>query len=243
MKPLVLAHRGASAYAPENTMAAFDLALKMGADGVELDVTLTLDRIPVVIHDDNVDRTTNGHGPISAMTLEQVKALDASPAFDKYRGERIPTLEQVLGDIGKRARVNIELKGRSVHDDGLEVEVACTIDKTGTADSVLISSFNPFALRRMAHLRPHLPRGLLYANDMPIYLRRAWLRPVARPTAMHPKYTLVTPAYMLWARQKGYRVNTWTVDEPSEMKRLADLGVDAIMSNKPDLLAETLGRR
>ncbi len=242
MATLNLGHRGASAYAPENTLAAFDLAFEMGADGVELDVTLSKDGVPVVIHDDTVDRTTNGHGLIQQMTLEQIKQLDAGVKFDKYCGERIPTLQEVLERVGKRGLVNIELKGTAVRDDGLEAAVARVVEKTCTVDNVLFSSFNPFALNRVARVLPNVPRGLLYADDLPIYLRRAWLRPLAHPTAMHPKYTMITATFVSWARSKGYAINTWTVNEPEDMERLIGLGINAIITNKPDVLGKVLAR-
>ena len=243
MKPLVLGHRGASAYAPENTLASFNLAFDMGADGIELDVTLTKDGVPVVIHDDTVDRTTNGQGAIKTMTLAEVKQLDASFKFEKFRGEtlRVPTLAEVLKSVGKRGIVNIELKSATLQTDGIEAATLAVIEETGTAEHVLISSFNPFALYRMAQLDPHLPRGLLYADDLPLYLRRAWLRPLAQPMAMHPKHTMVTSRLIAWAHRKGYKVNTWTVDDPGEARRLADLGVDSVMTNKPDVLRQVIG--
>jgi glycerophosphoryl diester phosphodiesterase len=241
MKPLVLAHRGASAYAPENTLAAFNLAFDLGADGIELDVTLTQDGVVVVIHDDTVDRTTNGHGAIKAMTLAEVKQLDASFKFEKQRGERIPTLAEALSAV-KRGIVNIELKSTTLKTDGIEAATLAVIAETRAADRVIISSFNPFALYRMAQLNPRLPRGLLYSANLPLYLRRAWLRPLARPTALHPDYSMVTREYVTWAHAKGYKVNTWTVDDPDEMKRLVELGVDAIITNKPDVLRQIVGQ-
>jgi len=241
MKPLVLAHRGASAYAPENTLAAFNLAFEMGADGIELDVTLTKDGVPVVIHDDTVDRTTNGHGAVKAMTLEEIKQLDASYKFEKYRGEKIPTLAEVLRAVGKRGIVNIELKSTTLKTDGVEAATLAVIQDTGTLDNVIISSFNPFALQRMFALEPRLPRGLLYAPDLPLYLRRAWLRPLARATAMHPHCSMIDARFVAWAKGKGLKINTWTTDDPAEMKRLCDLGVDAIITNKPDILRQVVG--
>lgn len=241
MKPLVIAHRGASAYAPENTLPAFDLAIELGADGVELDVSLTKDGIPVVIHDDTVDRTTNGRGAINQMTLAQVKELDASHQFEKYRGVKIPTLEEVLRAITPRGNVNIELKSMSLQTDGIEAATLAAIENCGARDKVMVSSFNPLALRRMYQLAPHIPRGLLYHPNLPIFLRRTWLRPFAHPTAMHPHSSMVTRELIAWARRQGYKVNTWTVDEPEEMKRLIALGVDAIMTNKPDVLRKIVG--
>jgi len=241
MKPLVIAHRGASAYAPENTLAAFNLALELGADGVELDVSLTKDRVPVVLHDDTVDRTTNGHGAVNQMTLAQVKELDASNKFEKYCGEIIPTLEEVLRAITWRGSVNIELKNLTLQTDGVEAATDAVIKNVGALDKVMVSSFNPIALRRMYKLDPRIPRGLLYRPNLPIFLRRAWLRPLAHPTALHPQYSMITRAFVAWAHAKGYKVNTWTVDDPDEMKRLIALGVDAMMTNKPDVLRKIVG--
>jgi glycerophosphoryl diester phosphodiesterase len=214
----------------------------MGADGIELDVTLTKDGVPVVIHDDMVDRTTDGHGAIQTMTLAEVKQLDAGVKSERYHGEKIPTLEEVLRTVGKRGIVNIEIKSTTLQSDGVEAATRAVIEDTGAAARIIISSFNPFALYRMARLAPRLPRGLLYKPDLPIYLRRAWLRPLARPTALHPRNTMVTPEFMRWARGKGYKINTWTVDDPAEMQRLNMLGVDAIITNKPDVLRQTLSR-
>ncbi len=242
MKPLVLGHRGASAYAPENTLTAFNLAFELGADGVELDVTLTRDGVPVIIHDDNVDRTTDGRGAIKSMTLEEVKRLDAGAWFDaKFRGEKIPTLAEALESTRGRGIVNIELKSTTLQTDGLEAAVAKVIEDTRAGDRVLISSFNPIALYRMSILNSRLPRGLLYADDQALYLRRAWLRPIARPSALHPIWKMIDARFVKWARGKGYKINTWTVDDPEEMRRLIALGIDAIMTNKPDVLRKVVG--
>jgi glycerophosphoryl diester phosphodiesterase len=241
MKTLNIAHRGASAYAPENTLAAFECAFEMGADGVELDVTLTKDGIPVVIHDDRVDRTTDGRGPIKKMTLNQVRELDAGLWFGpQFRGLKIPTLGEVLEAVGRRGVVNVELKSVSIKTDGLEAVVAKVIEQSGIGDHVIVSSFNPFALNRMANLAPRLSRGLLYRENLPIYLRRAWLRPMSHPTALHPRYPMVTSAYIRWAHGKGYKINTWTVDETKEMRRLIALGVNGIITNRPDALAKVI---
>ena len=269
MKTLVFGHRGASAYAPENTLASFRRALDLGADGIELDVTLTKDGVPVIIHDGAVDRTTNGKGLINQMTFEQVRQLDAGSWFDKkYRGEKIPTLEQVLTEIAPRGIVNIELKTESLRpwpaksdnlyrwqrarlsiavffglfeNSKLEAAVAKLIEQTHTADRVIISCFNPFFLNRMRTIAPHLTRGYLYASFLPIFIARGWFMPLAHPNALHPNAAMVTPAYAAWAKRQGYPLNVWTVDDPGEMKRLAELGVHSIMTNKPDVARQVLG--
>jgi glycerophosphoryl diester phosphodiesterase len=242
LKPLVIAHRGASAYAPENTLAAFNLAFEMGADGIELDVSLTKDGVPVVFHFDPDDQT-HGVRSLKDLTLDQVKQIDAGAWFAvRFRGERIPTLFEVLEGMAGRGLIDIELKSNTLQTDGLEAAVAKVIEETNVGSDVLLSSFSPFALYRMSVLNPRLPRGLLYAGDMPLYLRRAWLRPLARPNALHPRWLMVNDRYINWARGKGYKINVWTVDDADEMHRLSALGVDAIITNKPDLLRQVLAK-
>jgi glycerophosphoryl diester phosphodiesterase len=268
--PLIFGHRGACAYAPENTLAAFNLAFELGADGIELDVTLTKDGVPVVIHDDTVDRTTDGRGKVSGMTVREIQRLDAGKWFDsKYRGEKIPTLEEALAYVPVGKIVNVELKtnvllswqpraakssrfassGDSVkmflrlgESSPLEKTVVRVIEETRNADRIIVSSFNPIALYRVMKLNPMVCRGLLYFKELPIFLGRAWLRVLARPHALHPSNTTLTGQVANWARKRGYQLNTWTVDDPLETRRLAALGVNGIITNKPDVLREVINR-
>ncbi|MBI3914735.1 MAG: glycerophosphodiester phosphodiesterase [Chloroflexi bacterium] len=267
-RPLIIAHRGASASAPENTLAAFQRAFQLGADGIELDVTLTKDGVPVVIHDDTVDRTSNGRGKVSAMTLAELERLDFGSWFgEKFRGEKIPTLVEVLRAVPRDKLINIELKTQALRSwspnatqlsriefakiatqmlfrlwepPRLEPAVVKVIEETQSGNHVIISSFNPLALSRMRQLNPQLPRGLLYFKELPIFLGNAWLRPLARPHALHPRNPMVTFAYMEWANRRGYAVNAWTVDEPIEARRLAEIGVNAIITNQPEVLRDAL---
>lgn len=234
---LIIAHRGASAAAPPNTLAAFEKAVELGADGVEFDVHLSADRVPVVIHDFVVDGTTDGSGRVAEMRLAQLKQLDAGSSFDPtFAGERIPTLEEVLEAVGSRLLLDIELKSMSLRGNGLEQAVIAQVEQYSLGDSVLFSSFNPLSLRRAKRIAPHIPVGLLYAPDLPLPLRRAWLAPLVPHEARHPEHTMVDADYVAWARRHGYRVNTWTVDDPDEMRRLITLGVDGIITNVPDVL-------
>ncbi|HDQ72670.1 MAG TPA: glycerophosphodiester phosphodiesterase, partial [Chloroflexi bacterium] len=197
--------------------------------------------VPVVIHDATVDATTDGSGPVAALTLAQLKRLDAGTHFaPQFVGETIPTLEEVLTTFGHRLLLNVELKSTSLRDDGLERAVMAQISRHDMTDRVLISSFNPFALRRAKQLAPHVSAGLLYAPDLPLPLRRAWLAFVAPHEARHPQHTMVDAQYVAWARRRGYRVHPWTVDDVAEMKRLVGLGVDAVITNRPDLLRDLL---
>ena len=239
---LNIAHRGASAAAPANTLAAFEKAIELGADGAELDTHLSADGVPMVIHDFDVDASTDGSGLVAHMTLAQLKQLDAGSYFDSaFAGERIPTLEEVLEAVGDRLLLNIELKTNSWRDNGLERAVATQVEEHNLGHRVLFSSFNPYSLRRVKRFAPHIPAGLLYAPDMPLPLRRAWLAFLAPHEARHPEHTMVDARYMAWAQRRGYRVNPWTVDDPEEMRRLINLGVHSIITNVPDVLGTILG--
>jgi glycerophosphoryl diester phosphodiesterase len=241
--PLVLAHRGASFDAPENTLAAFELAQRQGADGIELDTTLSRDGVPVVIHDLTLDNTTDGSGPVRDLDVRALKALDAGSHFDReFREERIPTLDQALESIRPDLTINIELKTTSWRADGLEQAVLRVIRHHGVSGQVIISSFNPFSLRRFRALVSEIPIGYLYAPDGPVYLRYSWLMVGLPHQARHPHHSMIDGRYMAWARKQGYRVHTWTVDDPDRIRELRDLGVNAIITNRPALALEALGR-
>jgi glycerophosphoryl diester phosphodiesterase len=229
--PLIFGHRGASAYAPENTLAAFGLAADQGADGIEFDVQLSTDGWPVILHDFRVDRTTNGTGKVAELTLAQLRALDAG------EGQSVPALDELFEMLGPRLIYNIELKNVSWRDRGLEAAVADCIQSYRLDDRVIVSSFNPLAIRRARrYLSPRTPVALLRAPPW-MYRYGYWL---ADGEADHPHYSMVDADYMSWARRRGYRVHVWTVDDPAEAIRLADLGVQAIITNKPDLIRESL---
>jgi glycerophosphoryl diester phosphodiesterase len=215
----------------------------MGADGIEFDVHLSADGVPVVIHDFTVDRTTDGTGAVRALPLAELKRLDAGahvgPAF---AGERIPTLDEVLEAVGAHMLLNVELKSKGMRETGLARAVASAVMAHGAANRFLLSSFNPFMLRRAKRLAPGILAALIYAPGLPLPLRRAWLAPLVPHEARHPQHTVVDERYVAWARRRGYLVNAWTVDEPSDMRRLIALGVDGIVSNRPDVLREELIR-
>ena len=255
-RTLNIAHRGASIAAPPNTLAAFEKAIALGADGIEFDVHLSADGVPVVIHDFAVDTTTNGSGRVADLTLAQLKQLDAGVRFNPaFAGERVPTLGEVLEAVGSRLLLNIELKTTSLRDNGLEQAVIAQVKRHGLDDHVLFSSFNPFSLRRAKRIAPHIPVGLLTplflpphrggrGRGLPPYRGGrggwAWLAFLFPHEARHPEHKMVDARYMAWARRQGYRVNTWTVDDPAEMRRLIGLGVDGIITNVPDLLGSIL---
>jgi len=240
-RPLNVAHRGASHEAPANTLAAFMLAVDLGADGIELDVHLSKDDQVVVIHDFDVSTTTNGQGLVCVKTLAELKELDAGSWFDPvFAGQRIPTLQEVIDAVSRRLLLNVELKTSGWDDGGLATKVVQIVEQNGLVDRVILSSFNPLTVWRVKRCNPRIATGLLYTEDMPLFQRKAWLRRLVRPTALHPHYTMVDARYVWWANKQGYRVNTWTADDPGDMWRLMREGVDIIITNRPDLLCKVM---
>ena len=242
-RPLNFAHRGASHEAPENTLAAFLLAAELGADGIELDAQLSKDGEVVVIHDFVLETTTNGQGPVESRSLDDLRELDAGSYYDPiFAGQRIPTLQEVIETVGHHLLLNIELKTRNTRDPRLAQAVVRIFEEHHLLDRVIVSSFNPLALRQVRKLNPWIPLGLLYAPDMPFYLRRPWLRRLSQPEALHPHHTTIDDDYMRWAKAQGYRIHTWTVDDPGEMWQLMRRGVDIMITNRPDILGQVLAR-
>jgi glycerophosphoryl diester phosphodiesterase len=243
-RPLNFAHRGASHEAPENTLAAFLLALELEADGIELDVQLSRDGEVVVIHDFVLETTTDGHGLVKDRSLAELRELDAGSWYDPaFAGQSIPTLQEVIEVVGHRLLLNIELKTAGVRDEGLPRAVVRLVEENHLLDRTIISSFNPLALRRVRQLNPWIPIGLLNAPDVPLLLRRSWPRRLLNPEALHPHHSMIDKEYVPRAREKGYRIHTWTVDDPGRMWQLVRLGVDLIITNRPDLLRQVLKTR
>ncbi len=237
-------HRGAPEAAPENTLPAFMEAVQLGAHGIELDVMFSKDGEIVVIHDYTLDKTTSGSGLVKDHTLTELKQLDAGSWFgEAFIGTRIPTLQEVIDTLPRTALINIEIKGESPFTDGIEQAVVNTIAENNLFNRVMVSSFNPVSLIRVKMADKQIPVGLIYAPDLPIFLRDAWFIPILRPEALHPRHDMVDEAYMNWAKNKGYRVNVWTVNEAAEMKRLLDLKVDGIITDRPDLMLQILEER
>jgi glycerophosphoryl diester phosphodiesterase len=236
----VWAHRGASAKAPENTLAAFRLAHKLGADGVELDVQLTADGQVVVIHDETLDRTTSGKGPVGARTLRQIKGLDASNGREGYQGESVPTLVEVLDVLGPTGmNLNIELKNSVEPYPGLEQAVLGIVDAAGLAERVIYSSFNHISATQLARSSQPSRVGLLFSDVLAEPWGYAQRLDMA---ALHPhwKYVQFVPETIERCHALGMDINVWTVDDPGTVRRLADLGADAVITNRPDVARTVL---
>lgn len=242
------AHRGAAGLAPENTLAAFRKAIALGADAAELDLQATGDGVVVVIHDDTVDRTTDGRGRIGDLTLAEIKRMDAGVKFGAaFRGERIPTLRELI-DLVKAAgnpqfRLNLEIKfaeGRKGQPPDLEERVLAVLRESGFLDRVITQSFHHASAAKMKRLAPGIPAGLLVGQ------RKQPADPVAavRQHGVNyyaPHHSLVTSDLLRMLHGAGIAVVTWTVNDPADMRRLiiAGLGTlpgDGIISDFPDRL-------
>jgi glycerophosphoryl diester phosphodiesterase len=241
---LIVAHRGASGTAPENTLAAFQQALDIGVGALEMDVHLSRDGEVVVIHDATVDRTTNGTGNVSDLTLSQLKKLDAGSRFaPQFAGEGIPTLQEVLDLAQGKVIIEIELKTTTPWPTPLERKVAELVVRNGLEDKVIIQSFNPLALFYLRRINSDIARALLYHERLPLPLRQRWLVPLARPQVMHPSASMATEEHVRKMQRHGHPVVVWTVDDPAEMETMIERNVDGIMTNRPDVLKEVLKAR
>lgn len=235
-RPTIFAHRGSSFYAPENTLAAFSLAVEQGADGIELDVQLTRDQQVVVIHDNKVDRTTDGIGRVADLPLATLKQLDAGAYFDcAFAGERIPTLDEVLETVGRRIIINIELKHDASPQDKLPELVTRIIQKHHMEARILFSSFNIMALIRAKRLLPQVPCGLLAEAGLLGGWARSWGRKISGFEALHPNASSVNARLVTNVHRDGQRLHTYTVNNANEMEKLFALGVDGIFTDNPVL--------
>jgi glycerophosphoryl diester phosphodiesterase len=233
-KPVILAHRGASGGAPENTLAAFELAREQGADGIELDVKLSADGVPVVFHDPLLDRTTNGHGTLADFDLVSLQKLDAGD------GQRIPTLAQVFERVGRDLFINIELTNYTTSKDDLVDKVAALVKEYQLQSHVLFSSFLPKNLKLAAELLPDVPRGLLaIPRPLGIFARAFGFRS-PRYQAIHPHHSNTSQRVVAQAHSRGQRVHVWTVNDAVLMRKLAGWGVDGIITDDPQLAVKVL---
>jgi glycerophosphoryl diester phosphodiesterase len=232
---LNIAHRGASGSFPENTVSAFRAAIDAGADMCELDVQLSRDGAVVVIHDDTVERTTDGKGEVAELTLAELKRLDAGAKFKggPFKGAQIPTLEEVFAVTGGKCGLNIELKA-----GGLEHQVAQIMQARNALGDSIVSSFNWEYLKKLQQLHFNIRIGLL-AEEKPVDLM---MNAVAmRAYSINPRWDMVTSDLCKAAHERGLKLYTWTVDADSRMRALIESGVDGIMTNYPERLRTVVG--
>jgi glycerophosphoryl diester phosphodiesterase len=255
--PVNVAHRGASTLAPENTIEAFRLAVEAGAGGLELDVHMTRDGHIVVIHDATVDRTTNGSGAVSEMTLTELRRFDAGHTFSpdggstrpyRGRGVRVPTLGEFLEEFPGVA-VNLEIKAGT---PGIEETVLGILRDANALGRALVVSTPHAIVKRFRKISSgHISTGASRWEIGVFYiLSRLRLERLVRPAydalqvpLLHRGILVVTPRFIRAAQARGVRVDVWTINQAEEMRRLLDLGVDVIMTDRPGMLAEVLENR
>lgn len=249
-KVYTIAHRGASGYAPENTIPAFELALEMNADSIELDIQLTKDHIPVVIHDETVNRTTDGKGYVRNMTLEQIKRLDAGSWFNKaypmfaretYAGIAVPTLDQVFETFGNNISYIIEIKEPETNPN-IETIINDYITKYDLEKFVSIHSFSGASLQRFHQINPDIPLYQLVWNDYTaVSVSAAYLEHVKTYAAgISPNFQGITAAYVSQVKRAGLKVMPYTVNYQLNMDKAYSWGVDGVYTNYPDRFLEVI---
>ena len=225
---------GADAYAPRNTIPAFELAISMGVDGVELDVNRSADDAVVVIHDQTIDNTSNGKGRVDHMTLKQLRQYDYSYKFkDKYKNVTIPTLEEVCQLIKPtNLFIDVEIKGTSELYKGIEHQLIDIAKRTGMLDRMIFSSFDVKYLINILKIEPSAFCAMIHDKD----IEKPWDIVKSIPVkSNHPPFQMVDENYIENCHSRGFKVITWTVDDPLDIRRMLELGVDGIITNRPDV--------
>jgi glycerophosphoryl diester phosphodiesterase len=244
--PWVIAHRGFSGQFPENTLVAFEAAVGGRADMIELDVSLSRERVPLVIHDDTLERTTSGSGRVQDLTLPELQRLDAGNWFgEPFRGARIPTLEEVFRRVGPQIAINVELKPKGFEEDNpedaLERQVLDLIRKHGLHESTLISSFEWRFFPRIRQLNSEIPLAVLWgAGPLESALETAQTH---RAVTLNPDEGQLTPRLVEQAHAVGLRVLSYTVNTRERMQEVLSWGVDGLFTNEPVLMREVLAAR
>ena len=239
-KPYVWAHRGASGYMPENTMPAFEKAIEMGAYGIELDIHKTKDGQLVVIHDEKIDRTSNGKGYVRDYTLEELRRYNYNATMpDAVAHADIPTMREVFELIAPtNLQINIEIKTGIVFYEGIEADILALTKEFHMEDRVIYSSFNHYSIMKIKELDETARTGFLYMDgtlDMPEYGASHGVE------ALHPAlYNVQYPNFVERTHELGLKINTWTVNSKQYMKMACEMGLDGIITNYPDVALQVV---
>ena len=236
------AHRGLPKSAPENTLPAFELAYQADIDGIELDVMLSRDGVPIVRHDFDLERTTDGTGYVWQRDWSYLATLNAAHRWADYPHTPIPRLTDVLADLPANLIVNIEMKAHAWRSAGLEEMAISLVREHGVADRTVISSFNPWWLIRCRRLAPEIPIALIWWDEnVPWFLKRPYFLPIVKPDYLHPCINVTTKQVVDKAHARGMQVNVWTPNNRPLIAHLAELGVDGVITDFPELVEEVNG--
>lgn len=242
-KPLVITHRGANKYAPQNTIPAFKKAVEIGTDGFETDVHITKDGKIAICHNYTIDETSTGKGNIADMTLAQLKKFDFGSYFSKnFEGTEIPTIDEFLSYVETTdiSVLNIEIKSPKQNETGIVKKTIEAVKEHGLFDRLLISSFDPQLLLEAKMIDIKCKTGFLYSPTSPTTPKMFWKAPEFAKSigcdALHPHFLFVNENYVKKAHEAGLMVNPWTVDIPEVIDKMLRLGVDGIITDLPDVV-------
>lgn len=235
----IWAHRGASAQAPENTLLAFAKAIDMKADGFELDVQLTRDKVPVICHDFEIDRVSNGKGLIKDHTLSELRLLDFNRHFPELGFATIPTLAEVFDLIRPtNLEINVEIKSGQVIYPGIEEKILALEKEFSLEGRIWYSSFNHLSVMKIRQLEPASRCGVLFdcvLVDPWVYAARLGVQ------AIHPYHSILAyPGLVKACKETGIAIHAWTVDKPDNLRRAFELDIEAVITNRPDRAREIL---
>ncbi len=244
---MIVGHRGAAAHAPENTIAAIELAIELGANTIEIDLRQTKDGVPVALHDSGVDRTTDGDGDISDLTFEDIRKLDAGSWFDeKYSGEKIPSLQEVIDALSDTTILIIEFKGGLGEYDKIEERTIQIVQDSDISDRVILKSFDPNQLELIQELDDSFPLLYVYA------LRIPWLHMIIDTGItfgsvydfdveyLQPHIWFLSESFVEDAQEKGYKIIAWGVNDPDTIIGAINIGVDGIETDYPERVYKIL---
>lgn len=236
---LNIAHRGFCSKYPENTMMSFEKAYNLGVDGVETDVQLTKDNVPIIMHDEEINRTTNGTGMVKDFTLKELKALDAGIKYSKeYAGLKVPTLDEFLDFYkDKNQIINLELKNSIVHYKGLEEIVLKKIYEYHLEKNVIISSFDHYSIKKCMEIDSNIKYGILYWDC--IYHPEKYGHELG-VDALHPEFNSIDEKIVRDAHALGLSINAYTVDKEEDLRKMIELKIDGIITDCPDVLKKLI---
>jgi glycerophosphoryl diester phosphodiesterase len=229
--PLIFAHRGANSFAPENSIAAFEKAIELGCDGIELDVRLCADEELVVFHDRFTNRMTGHRGSIQKMTYSEIKQLILKGS-DK-NSFRIPNLTEILELAGKKLLINIDIKKDPFSKNNLEEKIIQILKRHQLKDNIILSSFNPFVLKKIALLYPGMHNGFIFRNRSSMMFLNG--QPVQ---SLHARYRILDKKYISNLTERAAEIYAWTIDEARGMLEQIQNGIHGIISNKPEIFLQ-----